>query len=1402
MFGNGNVNHVVNPITALAFVPSQSGVLLLAGEGPYLKVFDHETAQLAEVKRVFESQTIHGIITTKNHSGSDGSSVTGCLIWGGRCFRTCELHKVAKDGQSKIEIRFAEEHEADDWILDASLRPGISLVDPSTSLEKCNAVLVTAHNVAFTFHHDGRVFTNLKRIAAGSRSMLYSACIEWTTGKRILVASGTVFGEVLFWSFSESALDADADLQIQSQLHCKFTGHEGSVFGVGISPRLSGVNLADKRQMLASCSDDRTIRIWDVDNLEGNDVLLDGKQNYLAGSAVPSDDSKVSVSEDRCIATVMGHTSRIWNVRFLKSKDRFDVSSFGEDSTVQVWQLVEKPGTRVPPFEKPKSQQLIHRQTYAYHSGKNIWASAVLQRQDGLYAVCTGGADGRIVSYDIYSSDEGTSEESLHGLWTMKDVVAHLEESKIPKIDDADGPELKTKDVLSKHIFNDLEGTWIIKRDIRSALPAYPSGTFIGEAIFKERSPSTSDFNEEYLYTEQGTFNADQGLSFAATRQYVYRYRRSSDIISAWFVKPDDRSTVDYLFHELCLDDKCKLKDGNDSEGGLVVKASGYHLCADDHYTPDYTFRLKNDILQDWKLAYQVRGPQKDYTAKASYVRKSNGHERSTTKTSEETASAVTRAQRNQIRFPDVDELGNDGFKSYVFLAHDHFMVTTAQGRILLGSLTYPWETRGKVQHSDEEAVDIRWEVVSQFEALKLSSITTRAMASDLVLFGGNDGTVFLRDDSSKEIRPIFELGRKVAFLYAQKSSTEEYVVFATCLGRPIGYVYNFNRAALASYENDLHARPLLLSLPPSFIVTSAFYIEEIDMWVLGSRNGAMAFYDASLLSTEMTSPPNRVLQGIHGEDAITVIHCLPEQRAGELIYVLTAARDGHYAVHTIAASQRTLEQRDVTFRIMHRSMAPFGPNIEGATFDPQSQDLLLWGFRSKQFVVWNASKNTEIMNVECGGAHRSWSFIPRNDGSDGGSFVWTKASVCCVYSQAHASHRVFQPGGHGRDIKAMAISPSLKTPDGSLEQYIATGAEDTAIRIWSYNNEYDSEIGFKCLGTFTKHTTGIQRLCWSDDGQVLFSAAGCEEFFAWRVQPVPFIGIGAVCEAVCPTVSEDRDLRIMDFCFEELTDIHRDDDRNDVTYLVSIVYSDSSLRIFRYTSQPLHPHFTLLYTSTYATNCLTQTLYLHPTLDTKSTRHYLCTASSDGHIAFWPADIAFFDPQPQLRSSLQYSHRHRIHQSSIKCMLASQIYSNQYLLISVGDDGAIGITRLAFSYPARAAPTCSTLIIPKAHAAAINAVTYVQTLPGSPDTHVFATSGNDQKVRTWGVSCRVSVPGMKGISVELRGERYTSVADVPALCSMKVRDDVNVLVAGIGMECVRAVERSLEGRDGDNAEK
>lgn len=186
---------------------------------------------------------------------------------------------------------------------------------------------------------------------------------------------------------------------------------------------------------------------------------------------------------------------------------------------------------------------------------------------------------------------------------------------------------------VARAVFRSLLGEWKLERDLISKLPSHPSGHFSGTAKFLLRDGTRdgreSEFDAlgedddrglEYLYVEEGDFKASNGLTFRATRRYVWRYNEKKDKLSVWFVKTDDQKRADYLFHEV----EFKVPAADDGQGGKSAKgweATAGHLCIDDFYDVLYQFCFQAVNLRDWRLAYTVKGPKKDYTIDGVYSR-------------------------------------------------------------------------------------------------------------------------------------------------------------------------------------------------------------------------------------------------------------------------------------------------------------------------------------------------------------------------------------------------------------------------------------------------------------------------------------------------------------------------------------------------------------------------------------------------------------------------------------------------------------------------------------------------------------------------------------------------------------------------------------------------------------
>ncbi|KAF4630680.1 hypothetical protein G7Y89_g7451 [Cudoniella acicularis] len=768
-------DHTLNPVTGLAFCSSSSGKLLVfAGEGSFLKVFEAERLELVFQCEVFQEQVIHGITINESLCHAHDLKV---VIWGGKSILLLTENKLDDFLSYGVASLAGNAKLVSDWILDAAISPQ----------NDGSCVLVTAHNTVIRAKvgQNGEV-PLLEELPSPSKSILYSAHVVWDTPSCVLVAAGTVFGEIIVWRSTSS--ENGAFSVCGTEILFTFTGHEGSIFGVNISPPIEHPGMFGAR-LLASCSDDRTIRVWDLSKASNTtqqckDVVLLRETGFGENNELASTQSSV----ERCVATVMGHASRIWRVKFLVETSSvlglsfLSILSFGEDATTQQWALNFDSESATPELETvsksmdtevftPLKAKLTQTDIYAFHSGKHIWSTALWISGHKLHNVATGGADGKI---SIYSAN--------------------------------------------------------------------------------------------------------------------------------------------------------------------IANKSGYN------------------------------------------------------------------AFRNQ------------------------FLATTTFGRILECNLdgTPRWT---EISLPESGKMDLKsYAVVKGFPEVGLAFLA------------GANGKIYARQND----KPVIEVGiveGKVADMFGIfYQPTGSFQILATTLATNVAISFLIKLTSLDGAQLFTRCSYKLLD---KFVVTSAGCCNHL--LVLGSRNGSLAIYNPLDKETPMCSWKD---PDSGSGDAITTILALCSNSGSNSakFYFLTTRRNGLYSIFSCMITRNTdgsIKTADIL--PVHHGSPPFGPMIESAWF--QGSDLVLYGFRGKNFVVWNETKQYEVMNVECGGAHRSYAYSPLNIVEGGGHFLYTKASKFYTHSQTKPSHQIAKQGGHGREIKVCAVSPDY--------EFIATGAEDTSIRIWRYPKTY-----------------------------------------------------------------------------------------------------------------------------------------------------------------------------------------------------------------------------------------------------------------------------------------------------------------------------------------------------------
>lgn len=278
-------------------------------------------------------------------------------------------------------------------------------------------------------------------------------------------------------------------------------------------------------------------------------------------------------------------------------------------------------------------------------------------------------------------------------------------------------------------------------------------------------------------------------------------------------------------------------------------------------------------------------------------------------------------------------------------------------------------------------------------------------------------------------------------------------------------------------------------------------------------------------------------------------------------------------------------------------------------------------------------------------------------------------------------------------------------------------------------------------------------------------------------------------------------------------------------------------VQTYTYTNAPHTSTWQLLAQATYGTCCLTQIQLIRGFGDAIPNRipAIAATAGTDGALAIWEM-ITLPGRPPKEAVQLGMNIRTKIHQNAVKCMQILKIHSSpngscSYLLVTGGDDNALALTRLDSNDPgagvelkAETKPVSSiagsklkmwTLLIPRAHAAAITAVFVLpdrsfptqstlesteEPVPRASKHFKIITASNDQRLKQWKVGIDLEKPGVEGFDLKRYANTHTAVADASAMDVLLHAEDSiawehdavctdtgeKVVVCGVGIEVSR----------------
>ncbi|ORX65414.1 WD40 repeat-like protein [Linderina pennispora] len=303
------------PVTALEFL---SDDLLLASNGGCLTLFDVRSSRCLAVAEVFPYARIYGIIADRERSQ--------ILVFGGKSWAIVDV-AFAQGCSSTPELMVDGVFDTEDWIKAGHLvtdNNGMPLV-----------ALAFAHNQVGVYQPGTGELVHFAQCS--EHCILYAAAFFGTTLDSLIVASGTVFNQVLFWKPLSHGVSPVRPVLADCPVSTRLVGHEGVVFSVSFGAAA---------QTVASVSDDRSVRLWDA--------------------------------ASQTATVIYGHQARVWKCLILENY----LISASEDGTCRVWDRRQD--------NRPVG---CRRQCK-----KNVWALAANPSQT---LVASGGGDGSLLVWPL-----------------------------------------------------------------------------------------------------------------------------------------------------------------------------------------------------------------------------------------------------------------------------------------------------------------------------------------------------------------------------------------------------------------------------------------------------------------------------------------------------------------------------------------------------------------------------------------------------------------------------------------------------------------------------------------------------------------------------------------------------------------------------------------------------------------------------------------------------------------------------------------------------------------------------------------------------------------------------------------------------------------------------------------
>ena len=232
----------------------------------------------------------------------------------------------------------------------------------------------------------------IKEVMCEEKCILYSGILVYGQCETTILA-GTVFQELVIWSYNNSSeASLDKSMMAQPVTH-RLTGHEGVIFSVNFNANC---------RLISTTSDDRTTRLWKINDIDAskmkddeNYIPLSSNQNYINWKFV-------EIGLHKVLSGI--HVSRVFRSQFLFDNTKSDIdcptiiATAGEDSKICLWNTLT--GKNIDTF--------IHDK----HGKSPIWSITSTSDFIGTNLLFSGGADSGVKMWQYLQTDSGCGNDT------------------------------------------------------------------------------------------------------------------------------------------------------------------------------------------------------------------------------------------------------------------------------------------------------------------------------------------------------------------------------------------------------------------------------------------------------------------------------------------------------------------------------------------------------------------------------------------------------------------------------------------------------------------------------------------------------------------------------------------------------------------------------------------------------------------------------------------------------------------------------------------------------------------------------------------------------------------------------------------------------------------------------